>query len=71
MRQLAGGRDSVPAPLRQGITEFGRELQHVEQRLRELDRGPGPRLATRDASVRLIAARLHARAVAANGEDAT
>lgn len=38
MRQLASAhRDGVPAPLRLGMTDFGRELQQVERRLRELD----------------------------------
>jgi len=37
MRQLASAhRDDVPAPLRLGMTDFGRELQRVERRLREL-----------------------------------
>jgi hypothetical protein len=38
MRQLAGERTEVPGPLRHGITDFGRELERVEGRLRELDR---------------------------------
>lgn len=38
MRQLASGhRDGVPTALRLGMTDFGRELQRVERRLRELD----------------------------------
>lgn len=39
MRQLASAhREGVPAPLRLGMTDFGRELERVERRLRELDR---------------------------------
>lgn len=38
MRGLASShREGVPAPLRLGITDFGRELQRVERRLRELE----------------------------------
>lgn len=38
MRQLASAhREGVPAPLRLGMTDFGRELERVERRLRELD----------------------------------
>ena len=38
MRQLASAhRDGVPQPLRLGMVDFGRELQQVERRLRELD----------------------------------
>jgi hypothetical protein len=37
MRRIADTRrDEVPAPLRLGITDFGRELTRVEQRLKEL-----------------------------------
>jgi hypothetical protein len=39
MRRLASShREGVPAPLRLGITDFGRELQRVERRLRDLER---------------------------------
>jgi hypothetical protein len=40
MRQLAPGRPGAPPPLRHGMSDFGRELERVERRLRELDRGP-------------------------------
>jgi predicted nucleic acid-binding Zn-ribbon protein len=39
MRRLADARrDNVPVPLRLGMTDFDRELNRVEQRLRELGR---------------------------------
>lgn len=37
MRNIAESRPDVPAPLRLGINDFGRELVRVEQRLRELE----------------------------------
>jgi len=40
MRRLADDRRDVPAPLRLGITDFGRELTRVEQRLKELQGRP-------------------------------
>lgn len=41
MRRLADNRrDEVPTPLRLGITDFGRELTRVEQRLKELQGRP-------------------------------
>ncbi|MBB4665155.1 hypothetical protein [Conexibacter arvalis] len=41
MRRLADNRrDEVPIPLRLGITDFGRELTRVEQRLKELQGRP-------------------------------
>jgi hypothetical protein len=41
MRRLADNRhDGVPTPLRLGITDFGRELVRVEQRLKELQGRP-------------------------------
>lgn len=40
MRRIAETRGDVPAPLRLGITDFGRELTRVEQRLKELQGRP-------------------------------
>lgn len=41
MRRIADNRhDEVPVPLRLGITDFGRELTRVEQRLKELQGRP-------------------------------
>lgn len=41
MRRLADNRnDGVPAPLRHGMSDFGRELTRVEQRLKELQGQP-------------------------------
>lgn len=41
MRRLADNRrDEVPTPLRLGITDFGRELTRVEERLKELQGRP-------------------------------
>jgi len=40
MRRLADNRRDVPTPLRLGITDFGRELVRVEQRLKELQSRP-------------------------------
>lgn len=37
MSKLADTRREIPAPLRHGMSDFGRELTRVEQRLRELD----------------------------------
>jgi hypothetical protein len=37
MRSIAESRPDVPAPLRLGMNDFGRELVRVEQRLRELE----------------------------------
>lgn len=36
MRRIADARPDVPAPLRHGMSDFGRELTRVEQRMREL-----------------------------------
>lgn len=36
MSRIAEARPEVPAPLRHGMSDFGRELIRVEQRLREL-----------------------------------
>jgi hypothetical protein len=40
MRQLAESKRDVPAALRLGMTDFDRELNRIEQRLRELSREP-------------------------------
>lgn len=38
MHRLADARrDAVPAPLLHGMTDFGRELSRVEQRLKDLN----------------------------------
>src|SRR4051794_12089518 len=64
MRQLTSARaEHAPAPLRLGMTDFGRELQRVERRLRELDRA-WPR-ATSQAVVRLGGGQLQAGAASA------
>src|SRR3954447_11234674 len=50
MRQLAGHHgDGLPAPLRHGITDYGRDLGRVERRLRELDRDRS--IGAREAAV--------------------